>query len=266
MGDPQSQRLRARLRQFPRVHALAHTVAVRWLEPMRRTLHPSRYKETYVNQALAGRQRPTTYLEIGVRDGVSLRAARADRKIAIDPCQLPTMSVLRRNEEFFKTTSDEFFDKHAPDVLSERSIDVALIDGLHEFRQVLRDVLNLERYMRPDGIIFLDDCNPGDARRAAPIREGGGPWNGDVWKIGPYLINERPDLHFATLDADQGVGLVTGFGGAPAPEPQESVVRRYKDLPYEYLDANRVASLNLVPPEHLAVILRRIGACEHLSR
>lgn len=232
---------------------------------MRRTLHPARYKETYINQALAGRSRPTTYLEIGVRDGVSLRAARADRKIAIDPCQLPAMAVLRRNEEFFKTTSDEFFDKYAPAALTERSIDVALIDGLHEFRQVLRDVTNLERYMRPDGIIFLDDCNPGDARRAAPIREGAGPWNGDVWKIGPYLAGERPDLRFTTLDADQGIGLVTGFGSQPRPEPEESVVRRYKDLSYDHLAANRVALLNLVPPEQLAVILRRITACEHLS-
>lgn len=220
--------------------------------PVRRRLAPSRFNETYVNRALARSTPPTTYLEIGVREGESFRLARADAKIGIDPQRTIGMSALGPGEQFFEMTSDEFF-RRADELLEARSVHVALIDGLHEFRQVLRDFLNLEPYMRHDGIVIVDDCNPRTAQRGSetPI---GGAWNGDVWKLPAYLLAERPDLRVATIDADEGVGVISGFG-APSPPSDAAAVERFKSLPYEHLAERRTAVLNLIPPSEFGSLL-----------
>ena len=221
--------------------------------PLRRRLAPNRFKETYVNRALHRRNRATLYVEIGVRDGESFRLVRADRRIGIDPERWPSMATLASGEQFFEVTSDEFFDLHADAVLGEASVDVALLDGLHEFRQVLRDFDNLERFMRPGGVVIVDDCNPQSAERASevPIR---GLWNGDVWKLVAYLVAERPDLRVTTIDAGEGVGVVTGFG-RPRAEIDEAVIAHYKSLPYGHLEASRSQLLNLRPPSSFDSLL-----------
>ena len=150
-------------------------------------------------------------------------------------------------------TSDQFFSEVAEKLLGDARIDVALIDGLHEFRQALRDLLGLERYMHSDGVIVLDDCNPPSAARAADVGDGG-PWNGDVWKVAEYVRRERPDLSFVTIDADQGIGVVSGFG-TPVGMPIRAVLESVKSLSYDYLDRNRNDVLGLIPPAPLPKIL-----------
>lgn len=220
--------------------------------PVRRLMTPRQFKETYVNEALRQRS-DSTYVEIGVRDGESFRLARASRKIGIDPVRRPALASLRQHEEFFEMTSDQFFDKLASDVLQDRLVDVALIDGLHEFRHALRDVLGVERYMRKDGVVVLDDCNPRSEGAAAETGDGGA-WNGDVWKVAAYVRQERPDLSFITVDADQGVGIVVGFG-ATTHVPAVETVERYKALPYSHLNRDRASLLGLVAPAPLSVVL-----------
>jgi Methyltransferase domain len=224
--------------------------------PIRRVVTPRRFKETYVNEALRRRREPA-YLEIGVRDGESFRAARAARKIGIDPDRRPAMRRLRAGEEFYEMTSDRFFAEAARYVLADSPVDVALVDGLHEFRQALRDLLGLERYLRPDGVVVLDDCNPRSAERAGEVGDGGA-WNGDVWKVAAYVRRERPDLSFVTVDANQGVGVVTGFGAAPGPPPAGTVAA-YKALPYEHLLRDRRETLGLVDPGPLSRVLADRG-------
>lgn len=143
-------------------------------------------------------------------------------------------------------TSDQFFEEEATLALGESMIDVAQVDGLHEFEQTLRDVLNLERFMAPGGLIVLDDCNPRTRERAGDVVTGGA-WNGDVWKVAAFLVNERPDLHYVTVDADEGIGLVNGFSGNHA-FPTAETVAIYKKLDYSLLDEKRDQVLNLIPP------------------
>jgi len=221
--------------------------------PIRRRLAPNQFKETYANRALARCESPTLYVEIGVREGESFRFVRADTKIGIDPERTPSMGALLPGETFFAATSDAFFEERAHEVLAAESVHVALVDGLHEFRQVLRDLTNLERYMRTDGVVILDDCNPRSAERGSGVPIGGA-WNGDVWKLPAYLIGERPDLSTATIDADEGVGVVTGFG-TNRPQADEAVIQRYKALEYYYLAENRTEVLNLVPPDRFDSLL-----------
>jgi hypothetical protein len=231
--------------------------------PLRRRLAPSRFKETYVNRALARYERPTAYVEIGVREGESFRIAQADSKIGIDPERTQALATLLPGEQFFELTSDEFFEGQASDVLAPASVHVALVDGLHEFRQVLTDVLNLGPYMRPDGVVIVDDCNPRTAERAAEIPIGGA-WNGDVWKLPAYLLEARRDLRVATVDADEGVGVICGFGSPHAP-PDPAEVERFKSLPYEHLARDRKATLNLVAPSAFDALLPQILRESHSS-
>jgi hypothetical protein len=222
--------------------------------PLRRRLTPGRFKETYVNRALSRRAHATVYVEIGVRDGESFRLTRADRRVGVDPQPTSAMDVLQEHEELFRTTSDAFFAEYAADTLDLRGVDVALIDGLHEFEQALRDLLNLERYMRPDGVVIFDDMNPTSAARASD-RPTRGAWNGDVWKVGAFLTAERPDLHFLTIADDQGIGVVTGFAGGQMKWPDEQCIAGYKALGYDYLESDRQRVLNIVPRRRFADLM-----------
>lgn len=210
---------------------------------------PLRYKETYVNLALGCHHPPTTYLEIGVRDGRSFRAARATRRLAIDPVRTAAMATLRPGEEYFEMPSDDFFIWEAPTILQPATVHVALIDGRHEFNQVVRDFLNLEPYMKPDGAIILDDFNPKTRARAADTPTGS-DWNGDVWKLAPFLAKARPNLCFWTIDADEGVGVVTGFRHAPLAHGEllAPIIDECKALDYSALERDRAAVLHRIAP------------------
>ena len=203
-------------------------------------------KETHINRALA-RRRTGCYVEIGVREGECFDQIRGDHKIGIDPNPLPSDRKLGPGESFCQMTSDEFFKEHAATAISGLSVDVALVDGLHEFTQALRDVLNLERFMSPKGVIFIHDCNPATENHAADEYKFTGPvWNGDVWKVVYYLRNHRPDLHCFTLDCDFGVGVVSGFSGSgQLNAPSDDVLREIKHLDYGVLAKQRGKVLGL---------------------
>lgn len=225
--------------------------------PLRRRLTPSRFKETYINRALSRHPTPT-YLEIGVRDGESFRLVSAVHKIGVDPVPTEAMKTLRPGEQYFPTTSDDFFRHHAPSVLEPASVHVAQIDGLHEFRQTVRDLLNLEPYMRADGVVFFDDFNPTTPERAGESPTGGA-WNGDVWKVAVFLALARPDLSYWTVDADEGIGLVVGFGGT-VPGGLEEIVAACKRLDYAELDRNRRETLHLIRPREFdGMLIRQYG-------
>src|SRR5262245_58372093 len=97
-----------------------------------------------VKRALHGRTRPV-YLEIGVKRGAAFRRISADTKIAVDPAfrispRTRNSADAKANEtHYFEQTSDDFFAGQAA-FLQDRGIDVALIDGLHTYGQVLRDI------------------------------------------------------------------------------------------------------------------------------
>ncbi len=226
---------------------------------------PDRYKESYIRRALATCRDPT-YLEIGVREGNSFRAARAARKLGIDPVAHAQMKQLGPGEEFFELTSDQFFAERAAERLKRESVDVALIDGLHEFRQVTRDLLNLEPYMHPHGIVFFDDINPRSRAMASELPpsaldvRGGEPWNGDVWKIAVLLARARPDLTLRTVDVDNGVGVLSGFGSGASATELERAIEECKALDYSELENARASVLHLIAPGEFAEVLSAIRA------
>lgn len=219
-----------------------------------------------VQQALDGRS-SRVYLEIGVSRGTAFRRIAAEEKIAVDPAFKLSTRARRRAEakasatHYFETTSNAFFENAAP-FLKQRRIDVALIDGLHTYRQVLVDVENTLRYLRDDGVIFLHDCNPTRASVACPADSYADfraqnrwweiDWSGDVWKAIVYLRSTRQDLRIAVLNCDWGVGIVRK--GTPESRLSYSP-GQIEALGYADLAADREGLLNLKAPAYLDEIL-----------
>lgn len=201
-------------------------------------------KETHINRALRA-TKGQTYVEIGVRNGDCFRAIGAPRKIAIDPAPGQRARNLGLGESLYEMTSDAFFADVADEVLGNHEVDVALVDGLHEFSQTLRDIVSLEKLMSPRGIVFVHDCNP---PTRSHVDELDGRWNGDVWKCAYYLTTFRPDLRFFTLNCDWGLGVLSGFHSDRSPSPPAAdVVSSCKSLDFSLLERKRRDILQLRP-------------------
>jgi hypothetical protein len=115
-------------------------------------------------------------------------------------------------------------------------VDLAFIDGLHLFEQVLRDFINLERFCAPESVILMHDCLPRDRETSTRDRRTVF-WTGDIWKIVPCLTRYRPDLLVHTLDVPPtGLAIVTNL------DPQSRVLPDLYDklceefIPLDYDD------------------------------
>jgi hypothetical protein len=183
--------------------------------------------------------RPRSYFEVGVQFGDTLKLARCP-SVAVDPAfQLsPDVLVMNPQARLFEMSSDAFFAAHDPAQVLGRTIDLAFLDGMHAFDFLLRDFIATERFCRPESIILLHDCLPGDDHMTRPdaLRLQPGPtnfpdwWTGDVWKMGPVLRAHRPDLQITYLDAKP-----TGLVAVTNLDPQSRVLQtRYADLVAEW--------------------------------
>ncbi|ORB61078.1 class I SAM-dependent methyltransferase [Mycolicibacterium tusciae] len=223
-------------------------------------------RKRVVRRALSGRTEPV-YLEIGVKRGAAFRGVTADQKIAVDPAfKIPALyrrlaEAKARETLYFEMTSDAFFANEA-DFLQERGVDVALVDGLHTYAQVLADVENTLRYLKDDGVIVLHDCNPSLESIGYPAESIADfsaqhhwwnlLWSGDVWKAIVHLRSTRDDLRVAVLKGDFGVGIIRkGSPDSRLPYTVEEV----KALGYADLKADRRRLLNLKGPSYLREFL-----------
>jgi hypothetical protein len=161
--------------------------------------------------------KPAAYVEIGLGHGRSLAlAGRNTKAIGIDPYQgfwekLHYVSP-HSPATLFPLTSDDFFKQHdLRQEIGKETFDLAFIDGLHLFEQVLKDFINLERFARKDSILLIHDCLPVDAIVAERERCTGF-WTGDVWRIIPCLKTFRPDLTIMTIPTfPSGLGVVSNL-------------------------------------------------------
>lgn len=180
-------------------------------------------------------RQPKSYVEIGVEFGTTLTLVKPPTKvIGIDPAPQIEGS-LAENISLYDCTSDDFFAGNDLNSLLESPFDLAFIDGLHFFEQVLRDFINLEKYAGPDSLILIHDCLPLDRRTASRTRTTQF-WSGDVWKIVPCLKRERPDLSLFTIPAyPTGLCLVGGLdpGSELLGKNYELIVNRYLALEYD---------------------------------
>jgi hypothetical protein len=201
------------------------------------------------------------YLEIGVSNGHIFFRIKTTFKIAVDPDF--QFDIFRRMgkailnpynlfNKYYEITSDDFFAKHSDEVIGNRKIDIAFVDGMHEYDFALRDIENSLKYLDDNGVIIVHDCNPLTKDAARPFSEFAVDnkqntlWNGDVWKAIVHL-RQRNDLNIFVLECDHGLGFITK--GKPEKTLPYSRAEIEK-LPYEDFDRNRVEWLNLKKPEY----------------
>lgn len=213
-----------------------------------------------------------TYLEIGVASGdCFLNINNAENKIGVDPAPIHDNikgTLIENKVMYYQNTSDEFFNNHSH-ILDITGIDVAFIDGLHEYGQVLKDIENCLKYLNKGGIIVMHDCNPPeefiaipalsleDAKQKSLVKglSWTGEWCGDVWKSVVYLRSMKTDVNIFVLNCDWGVGIITN---APSSKSLPYTEEAIKNLQYDYLAEHRVELLNLKPEDYLYEFLSKL--------
>ena len=170
-----------------------------------------------MNQALA----PRAYFEIGTGDGSALSQITCDA-VCVNPHFHLSGNPAhgRRRTLLFQCTSDDFFHENRLRAFFPGGVDIAFLDGLHQFEVLLRDFINTERECNPRSVILLHDCLPTNARMAERVQredpaespETRTFWTGDVWRLAPILKAYRPDLAIRYLDCPPtGLVAVTGL-------------------------------------------------------
>jgi tetratricopeptide (TPR) repeat protein len=203
-----------------------------------------------------GHVKPTTYVEIGIFRGESLRlATSASAIVGIDP-DPKINGELAPHVKVFKTTSDAFFAKY--DLSSEigyRPVDLAFIDGMHQFEFAMRDFANLERYCRRESVILIHDCYPLDEESAG--REPRlSRWSGDVWRLIVLLKKYRSDLLIHTIGtAPTGLAVIQNLDPESTflMDNQSHLVEEFLALDYSYLKDDKPAKLNFFPNQWTAI-------------
>lgn len=164
-----------------------------------------------INFLLSSLNRPTTYLEIGVRNpAINFDKIKSETKYSVDP----GIEFLE-NPVDFKVTSDAFFDnlRKGEGLDAKTLFDVIFIDGLHLADQVDRDIYNSLEFIKEDGFIVLHDCNPPTEWHAREthkyeISPAMQSWNGTTWK-GFMKWRTNSKVYSCTIDTDWGVGIIS---------------------------------------------------------
>lgn len=194
--------------------------------------------------------KPRTYVEIGVEHGTSLRLVQAPTlAIGIDP-EPKLAGPLAANQKVFAETSDAFFAARDPRAeLGGLPIDVAFIDGMHQFEFALRDFYNLERFCTRDSTILIDDCYPLN-RETAERNRRRDFWSGDIWRLILLLKKYRPDLAIHII-ATPPCGLAVVRRVDPDShflrEHYDRLCREFLAVDYAFLEDDMAGKLNLFP-------------------
>ena len=184
-------------------------------QPFVRHLHPGQHYIDFLARFAVG-SKAASYFEIGVNIGKSLRRINLP-SVGVDPKFIFRDDVMGSKSELhlYQQTSDDFFAQHDLKSYFPSGVDLAFLDGMHLFEYLLRDLINVEKSMAPEGTVFMHDCLPINAEMAERHRRPGGRrdvelksyWTGDVWKLVPILKRHRPDLKVTYLDC-RPTGLV----------------------------------------------------------
>ncbi|MGA3303017.1 MAG: class I SAM-dependent methyltransferase [Methylovirgula sp.] len=196
--------------------------------------------------------KPSGYLEIGVFEGVTLSLARC-RAVAVDPrFQIRVDPLGQRPETYlFQMTSDDFFARHNLKTFLPDGVDLAFLDGMHQFEYLLRDFMNTEKYSHKGTIVTLHDCHPVNteiANREPTFERRSDPatrtwWAGDVWKLLPILRDFRPDLDVTILDCPPtAFAVVRGLdsGSTVLADAYDEIVEKYRDVTLDAFGIERL--------------------------
>ena len=188
-------------------------------------------KRTNVINYLVKRMGHNKYLEIGVRNPEhNFNRIKCQYKEGVDPNPISKAKYVMTSDEFFKKIS------------KDKMYDCIFIDGLHEYKQTMRDIKNSLEHLSIGGSIILHDCNPckrGCQEKSSKSKKRPLKWNGTVWKAFADLRMSREDLCMYVVNIDNGCGVVRRghqklFNKVPE-----------KKMTYDFLKKNRKELLKL---------------------
>ncbi len=159
----------------------SQTININWDE------QPTRFD---LINTLVAKHNYKKYVEIGCSTDACFKAIATEDKIGVDPFMGGTHRMT--SDEFFAQNNDKF--------------DIIFIDGLHQYEQVKRDMLNAVAALNDNGVIIVHDCLPKNYYAQLPFPSGG-DWNGDVWKA---FVEMRTLAHIdcAVCLIDHGLGII----------------------------------------------------------
>ena len=193
---------------------------------------------------LAAKIRAKSYLEIGVRHrSENFNLINIEKKVCVDPGSEGVLEAdLEMTSDFFFEHNKEFFD-------------IIFIDGLHESKQVERDIINSLKFLNPDGYIICHDMNPEIREHQLPCnsverleyttreRQKGNPrhgiWTGDCWRAWVKIRSKNKHLKMFVVNTDFGCGVITRG-------KQELIDLPKGNINFRDFNENRVEWLNLM--------------------
>ena len=198
------------------------------------------------------------YLEIGVNQGKTFNALRARTKVAVDPKFLfdhKEVAATVPGTTFWETTSDDYFGRIAG---RDTAFDVIYLDGLHTSAQTIRDLINAISFLKPGGVIVIDDVFPCSysasltekthaklVRRASGETKGG--WMGDVYRLVYFVETFCQQFDYCTVNNNHGQLVLWREPRRKVPQRSLSQVggKEYKDIFLE-LGSFRIAPLERI--------------------
>lgn len=172
---------------------------------------------------------PNLYLEIGIQNGKTMTLKLpATRAVGIDPKFVVTHSL--QNCSLYKVPSDEFFQTPRSVESVVEGLDLSFIDGLHEYHQVARDIVNCAKHSNPSAPIVVHDVLPPDSKSARPLRSTK-LWPGDVYRVLPLLKTCFPNTKvFVVPAAPTGIAIIGNPTGISASPLADSVLSNNGEL------------------------------------
>ncbi|MDB9810840.1 class I SAM-dependent methyltransferase [Candidatus Pelagibacter sp.] len=166
----------------------------------------------------------SNYLEIGCFDNECFSKINIINKVGVDPMKGGTI----------KKTSDEFFETNI------EKFDIIFIDGLHEYDQIKRDIINSIKFLEEDGTIMCHDSLPEEySEQTVPYSLG--IWVGDVWKA-IVEFRTKKDLDTCVCTIDHGVTVIKK---RPNNNLLNLKISNYKKLSFKYFYKNYSKLMNL---------------------
>ena len=166
------------------------------------------------------------YLEIGCDKDQLFSRIDIKNKYGVDPSSGGNI----------RKTSDEFFQKN------QTTFDLVFIDGLHEYHQVKKDILNSLKFLNKDGIILVHDCLPDTMSKQAVPRYRM-TWNGNVWKA-IVDLRMKHNVEIFTCEIDQGIAIIQNKTNTNILNINKEVKKlKFKDFYNNYKSYMRIISL-----------------------
>ena len=188
----------------------------------------------FIVQDIIKKKNYKSYLEIGCFDDELFNHIKCEQKVGVDPVSGGT--VRKTSDQFFETNTNKF--------------DCIFIDGLHEYHQVKKDIINSLTYLNDNGIILLHDCLPNNFYAQATPRCQY-EWNGDVWKAIVEFRNNK-DVDVYTCNADYGIGVIFK---RPNNNLLNQTISDYKNLKFEEYYNNYNKLMNIIEYDDLLKLI-----------